>query len=248
MKKLSRNHIILLLTALLLLCSTLMTSNSYAKAYRYLWTDIKQVEVTAYRLNVRTGPSTSHSKITQVKQGQKIDVMGTLGAWYVVQLDNDTIGCISSTYTRVIAKHNTTNQDTTTKDKYSGAITTEEQNMINLINAERQKAGLPAYKADMELMRVARIKAEDMVANQYFSHDSPVYGSPFQMLKSFKITYSYAGENIAGNSTVEGAHQSLMNSSGHKANILSSNYEYVGIGIHNHSKYGKVFVQMFIKK
>ena len=87
-----------------------------------------------------------------------------------------------------------------------------------------------------------------MVDNNYFSHTSPTYGSPFDMLKSFKISYKSAAENIAANSSNSGAVNSWMNSSGHKANILNSSYNYTGIGVVSSSKYGKVFVQMFIGK
>jgi len=85
-----------------------------------------------------------------------------------------------------------------------------------------------------------------MVDNNYFAHESPTYGTPFQMLKSFKISYKTAGENIAGNSSNSEAVNAWMNSSGHKANILNSNYNYTGIGVFSSSKYGKVYVQMFI--
>ena len=103
-------------------------------------------------------------------------------------------------------------------------------------------------KIDEEVQRVARIKAQDMVDNNYFSHTSPIYGSPFNMLNSFKILYKTAGENIAGNSSNSGAVNAWMNSSGHKANILNSSYNYTGIGVVSSPKYGKIFVQMFIGK
>lgn len=87
-----------------------------------------------------------------------------------------------------------------------------------------------------------------MVSNNYFSHTSPIYGSPFDMLKSFKISYKTAGENIAANSSNSGAVTSWMNSSWHKANILNGNFNYTGIGVVSSSKYGKIFVQIFIGK
>ena len=107
---------------------------------------------------------------------------------------------------------------------------------------------MAALKVDEEVQRVARIKAEDMVKNNYFSHTSPTYGSPFNMLQSFKISYRTAGENIAGNSSNSGAVNAWMNSSGHRANILNSSFNYTGIGVVNSSKYGKIYVQMFIGK
>ena len=111
-----------------------------------------------------------------------------------------------------------------------------------------QSALISALKINSEVQNVARIKAKDMVDNNYFSHTSPTYGSPFNMLQSFKISYKTAGENIAGNSTNSGAVNAWMNSEGHRANILNSSYNYTGIGVVSSSKYGKIFVQMFIGK
>ena len=99
-----------------------------------------------------------------------------------------------------------------------------------------------------EVQRVVKIKAQDMVSNNYFSHTSPIYGSPFDMLNSFKVSYKSAAENIARNSSNSGAVTSWINSSGHKANILNSSYNYTGIGIVSSPTYGKVYVQMFIGK
>ncbi|WP_100373517.1 CAP domain-containing protein [Bacillus sp. FJAT-45037] len=124
-------------------------------------------------------------------------------------------------------------------------LTAEEQQMVNLVNEERQKQGLAPLKADLEITEVARVKAQDMIDNNYFSHNSPTYGSPFDMLNQFGIQYNTAGENLAGNQTVEAAHQALMNSDGHRANILSSNYSEVGIGVVDGGPYGKMFVQLF---
>ena len=117
-----------------------------------------------------------------------------------------------------------------------------------LINEQRTKNGLSALKIDDEVQNVARIKAQDMVNNNYFSHTSPTYGSPFDMLKSFGVSYKSAGENIAGNSSNSGAVNAWMNSEGHRANILSNNYNYTGIGVVSSPKYGKMYVQMFIGK
>ena len=127
-------------------------------------------------------------------------------------------------------------------------MNSDEQEVFNLINQQRANNGLPALKMDSEVQRVARIKAQDMVNNNYFSHTSPTYGSPFDMLKSFKVSYRTAGENIAGNSSNSGAVNAWMNSPGHRANILNSSFNYTGIGVVTGSKYGKIYVQMFIGK
>ncbi len=125
-------------------------------------------------------------------------------------------------------------------------ITSEEQKLLDLVNGARKDAGLSSLQFDMPLMKVARLKAQDMVDKNYFSHDSPTYGSPFDMMRQFGVDFRYAGENIAGNQTVEGAFKAWMNSPGHKANILKANFNYNGIGIVNSPTYGKVLVQQFI--
>lgn len=140
------------------------------------------------------------------------------------------------------------NQATGEKADKNITLTNSEKQMLDLVNAERQKNNLPALKADLEVTRVARIKSQDMVDNNYFSHYSPNYGSPFEMMESFGIEYLHAGENLAGNSTVEKAHNALMNSSGHRKNILSPDFTHVGIGIKPSDKYGYMFTQMFISK
>lgn len=107
---------------------------------------------------------------------------------------------------------------------------------------------MSALKIDNELQKIARIKAQEMVDKNYFSHTSPTYGSPFDMMKSFGISYKSAGENIAGHSSNSGAVEAWMNSSGHRANILNSSFNYTGIGVVSSPKYGKIYVQMFIGK
>jgi uncharacterized YkwD family protein len=129
-----------------------------------------------------------------------------------------------------------------------GDLSQDEKKLLDLINAERAKSNLSPLIADPELMKVARIKANDMTKNNYFSHYSPTYGSPFDMMRQFGVTFKAAAENIAGNSTVEGAVNSWMKSEGHRNNIMNSNYTYTGIGISKSNKYGYVFAQMFIRK
>lgn len=126
--------------------------------------------------------------------------------------------------------------------------TAEEIKMLELINKERAAAGVAPLKLDNELVRIARLKSQDMIDKNYFDHNSPTYGDPFTMMKNFGIKFGYAGENLAGNQTVEKAHEALMNSPGHRKNILSPNYTHVGIGIREGSPYGKIFTQLFISK
>ena len=121
-----------------------------------------------------------------------------------------------------------------------------EKEVVRLVNEIRSQNGLQELTYDWELSRVARIKSEDMRDNKYFSHTSPVYGSPFQMIKNFGITYRSAGENIArGQATPQAVVSAWMNSSGHRANILNSSFTRIGVG---YAANGKYWTQMFIGK
>ncbi|NLW48641.1 MAG: hypothetical protein GXY86_15105 [Firmicutes bacterium] len=128
----------------------------------------------------------------------------------------------------------------------SSGLTAEESKMVNLVNQARTGQGVKPLSVNSQLVTLARRKSQDMVDKNYFSHTSPTYGSPFEMMKSAGVKYSTAGENIAGAATTESAHQNLMNSPGHRANILNSSFTQIGIGIVSGSQYGKMFTQMFI--
>jgi uncharacterized YkwD family protein len=118
--------------------------------------------------------------------------------------------------------------------------------MVSLVNQARAQAGLKALNNYGSLVNMANTKAKDIVTNNYFSHTSPTYGSPFDMMKSNGIAYLYAGENLAINQNVQAAEQALMNSPEHKANILNPNFTDIGIGIAQKSDGSYVYVQEFI--
>ena len=210
--------------------------------------------VTASALNVRQGPGTSFKAVTLVYKNEYIRIFAQIGDWYVIQTNGDFIGCVSRTYVRLIypqasdSSGNSTSGQTNKSTVTNNNLTADELEVFNLVNEQRIKNGLPALNIDNELQNVARAKAKDMVDNNYFSHNSPTYGSPFQMMKSFGINYKAAGENIAGNSNNSGAVTAWMNSEGHRANILSNNYNYTGVAVVASPKYGKIYVQMFIGK
>jgi uncharacterized YkwD family protein len=130
----------------------------------------------------------------------------------------------------------------------ASGLTADEQAMVNLANQERAKAGLKPLAVDTRLVSLARQKSQDMITNNYFGHQSPTYGSPFDMMKKAGVTYRTAGENLAGASTVQQAHSGLMNSSGHRANILNPNFTHIGIGAVKGGRYGAMWTQMFIGK
>ncbi|MBB3108488.1 putative YkwD family protein/spore coat assembly protein SafA [Paenibacillus phyllosphaerae] len=123
-----------------------------------------------------------------------------------------------------------------------------ESQVAQLVNAERAKAGLKPLTLNWQLSRVARVKSEDMRDKAYFSHQSPTYGSPFEMMKAFGLSYSYAGENIAaGQTTAQAVMTSWMNSPGHKANILSPNFTEIGVGYAAGGSMRHYWTQQFIK-
>ncbi|MBQ8545349.1 MAG: SafA/ExsA family spore coat assembly protein [Clostridia bacterium] len=122
-------------------------------------------------------------------------------------------------------------------------VTSYEQEVVRLVNVERSKQGLAPLTSDWQLSRVARYKSQDMKDNGYFSHTSPTYGSPFEMMKSFGISYRTAGENIAkGQRTPSEVVNAWMNSSGHRANILNKSFTKIGVG---YVSSGHYWTQMF---
>lgn len=119
-----------------------------------------------------------------------------------------------------------------------------ESEVVSLVNAVRAQYGLSALSIDPELCQVARYKSQDMAEKGYFAHESPTYGSPFQMMQSFGISYRTAGENIAyGQQTPQAVVNAWMNSSGHRANILNSSFTQIGVGFYADGYY---WTQMFI--
>ncbi|WP_163582718.1 SafA/ExsA family spore coat assembly protein [Gracilibacillus saliphilus] len=129
-----------------------------------------------------------------------------------------------------------------TKDE----IKSIEHQVIQYTNQEREKYGLSPLRPDWQLSRVARYKSQDMQQNNYFSHQSPTYGSPFNMMSDFNINYRSAAENIAqGQETPYQVVQAWMNSSGHRANILNGEYTHIGVG---YVRSGNYWTQMFIAK
>ena len=200
---------------------------------------------------------TNYNVITTVNKNEYIRVFAGVGEWYIIQTDSDYVGAVSRKYVRAIypsssGSSNSGSSSSGNSASNSGTQTSnmnsDEKEIFDLINKQRTNNGLTALKHDKGVQRVARIKAQDMVDNNYFSHTSPTYGSPFDMLKNFKISYKTAGENIAGNSSNSSAVTAWMNSSGHKANILNSSFNYTGIGVVSSPKYGKMYVQLFIGK
>ncbi|NLP49893.1 CAP domain-containing protein [Bacillus sp. RO1] len=131
-------------------------------------------------------------------------------------------------------------------EQAAGAVSEFEKKVVELTNAEREKQGLAPLELDEELSKVAKEKSKDMQQNNYFSHNSPTYGSPFDMMKQFGVEYRTAGENIAqGQQSPEEVVNAWMNSEGHRANIMNENFTHIGVG---HVEEGNYWTQMFIGK
>src|SRR5215210_5465160 len=120
-----------------------------------------------------------------------------------------------------------------------------EAKMLVLVNEERQKVGLKALKADPEMLVVARGHSKDMFARGYFSHETPEGLSPFDRMKKAKVRYFAAGENLALGQTLNICHRGLMNSPGHRKNILNPAYGRVGIAVLDGGLYGLMITQNF---
>ena len=227
--------------------------------------------VTVSRLNVREGPSISFPSICKLEKGQAVTVIGKLGDWYAVyNVNNGIVGAVDGRYIKLEdeaaavtasktddsavaankAKDKSKEQKTPAKGSTPAVInedlSQDEQKLLELVNKAREDEGLEQLSIDENLMKVARTKAKDMTENNYFSHQSPTYGSPFDMMRQFDNAFKSAGENIAGNKTVEGAFKAWMASDSHKKNILNSGFKVTGIGIETSSTYGKILVQQFI--
>ena len=128
------------------------------------------------------------------------------------------------------------------------ALTADEQLMVDMINQERIAAGVNPVKLDLRLASVGRAKANDLKANNYFDHTSPIYGSPWAMMQQVGLPAQWAGENISGNKSVQGSMAALMLSPGHRANILDPRFTHVGVGIAYGSAYGNLYVQEFLQE
>lgn len=179
------------------------------------------------------GPAT----VRAVRQYQQASGLAVTG-----EIDGPTFRSILDAYAR--------SADTLangTGGALASGLSEAEQEMFDLVNAARRENGLAPLTLHPELSKVARTKSADMAANGYFSHDSPTYGSPFRMMTDFGIEYRSAGENIACNRSAKAAHEALMNSPGHRANVLSADFTHLGIGIADGGPCGAMYTQMFLR-
>ena len=200
-------------------------------------------------LNMRTGSGINYDSITVLRKNEYVRIFGKIGEWYIIQNEKNQIGTAHTDYIVPTENQKAAVTNTEPINEYSSvSLTNDESELLTLINNERKKNNLTPLIIDENLQNVARLKAKDLVENNYFSHTSPTYGSPFEMLKNHNITYKIASENIAGNPSLSGALDSWISSESHKNNILNNDYNYTGIAVVDSIAYGKVIVELFIGK
>ena len=204
---------------------------------------------------VRGGPSTSYKVLTKLSKDEKVYVIGAIDNFFLVITQNNIVGMIRQDL--VIKEESPTNVNNTNNNPNTSLNSIDSNNItadnnydveyiLNKINSIRNENGIASLTLDDLLTSTAQNKARDMVENNYFSHNSPTYGSPFEMMKNAGVIYKTAGENIAGNPSIDDAISSFLESENHKKNILSNSYNYIGIGLEKSEKYGYILVLMFV--
>lgn len=234
--------ILIFLIIVALTTSLINSTLSFAAMSDYQKASFNSGVVKANILNVRLGPGLDYPVVCQVYRGDTVRVFAKINGWYLIQNDFNFVGMVREDYLGSAAESGS-NQNGSTNPS---GISPEEQQLLNLINQTRKNAGVPTLKIESTLMKLSRLKAADMAGNNYFAHTSPAYGSPFDMMKQYAVKYKAAGENIAGNATVEGAFEAWMKSESHKKNMINKNFNYTGIGIVDSKEYGKIMVQQFV--
>ncbi len=206
--------------------------------------------INSNNTNLRGGPSTSFKSYAKLAKGDIVEVIGKINDWNLVITVTNKVGMIRQD---LITKSTASGEPITNNNNDNNTITQTTTNdnielILDLINKARKENNLNLLTLDSALTKVAQTKANDMVENDYFAHNSPIYGSPFEMMQSMAISYQSAGENIAGNPSIEDGVNSWINSQTHSKNILSTKYNYIGIGVEKSNTYGYIIVAMFIEK
>lgn len=269
-----KNKFLIIFFGILIILVYSFYSNVFGLTYETI--DFKYGKVNAKCLNIRCGPGLNYNRVGKLYKGEYIDVFAKVGNWYIVQTDSNLVGAVSADYIDAVYDENErfsikekneiqgdsgeavgqsevksiTEEENKSDSEYSDnlVLTTDEQEFFDLINANRENNGLDKLVIDDTLQNIARLKAEDLKENNYFSHNSEKYGNIDNMLKTFEVSYTSSAENIAGNKTLVGAVEAWMNSDSHKVNILNEKFSHTGIAVIESDTYGKIFVEVFIEE
>jgi len=234
-----KKKVILALTAMFVI-------SSGAFAYGLESIPEKRGEVASEGLNMRTGPGTGHGIIKEIYQGEDFDILGAMDEWYLVQLEDKTVGLVYKEYVRVTEIYTEPEMEGDAESSYKGV--SDAGILFDLANKARLEGGLKPFQWDERLNEIALLKAKDIEEEGYFGHFSPKYGTPFKMLKNMGIEYNSASENIAGGKNIEKAHDSIMGSPAHRGNILNRRFNKMGVGICESAEYGYIMVQLFVEE
>lgn len=199
----------------------------------------KEMLVTVSKTTLRNGEGTKYSIAGTLKQGDTVFVKREMSSgWSEVLYNNKIVYVLTSHLTDKVTKPSVSEQEKN--------LESFKQEVLNLVNIEREKEGLCLLTMDSTLSNVAQLKSQDMIDNNYFEHNSPVYGTPFEMMKSFGVKYRIAGENIAmGHSTPKEVVRGWMNSEGHRKNIMNPRFTHLGMGVAR-AESGRIYwTQMF---
>ena len=244
MKDFILKYKIFILILIITIFSILLITQSLAMT-EYEKIDYNLGIVNTDYLNMRSGSNINFDAIDLLTKNEYVRIFGRINDWYIVQNEEDKNGTVHVNYITPVQEEKAS--ATTTEIIQENSLLTEDENyLLELINAERRKHNLNDLKIDKELQNIAILKANDLVNNNYLSHTSKTYGSPFDMLKQYNINYKTASENIAGNPNIDAALSSWLNSESHKKNILSNDYNYTGLAIVDSIAYGNIIVQFFI--
>lgn len=231
--------------------------NKFMKNHHVNWNEIKSNQQAQPKTNEKTQTSSGQqhaqaqpqpeSNQTQVQQQAQPKQQQAQPQPKVYQQQTKTQAQPSQQQAQPKSSQTQAKAQDQTKSNQSGyQLSQFEQQVVKLTNQQRTQHGLKPLKVNLALSKMARDKSQDMANKHYFSHQSPTYGSPFDMMKEYGISFSSAGENIAeGQQTPQEVVNAWMHSPGHRANILNSSYTEIGVG---YVANGNIWTQDFIGK
>ena len=184
--------------------------------------------VNTNTLNVRQGPGTNYKIVTTLKKGSIVNVIGKIDDWYIIQTENNIFGLCSKEYIEDMGEY------------------TSEMAILNAINEQREKKKIKKLTLDAKLSEIAKIKAQDIIDNNYFSHESKKLGTPFEMLEKYDIKFMTVGENIAKSNDIEDFVKLVTENDSYRQNAISNDYNYTGISILPIDEFNYIYVQLFV--